>query len=46
MKTVYWSPEAWSRLQEIQQYLIDQHAEMAAREMVEKLLSRTRQLRH
>lgn len=44
MKTVYWSPEARSRLQEIQQYISDQDAELAAREMVEKLFSRTRQL--
>lgn len=44
MKTVYWSPEARSQLREIQQYISYQHAEVAAGEMVKRLLSRTRQL--
>jgi plasmid stabilization system protein ParE len=44
MKTVYWTPGARLRLQEIQQYIRDQHAGKAAEKMVATLLKRTRQL--
>lgn len=44
MTTVYWAPEARSRLKEIQDYMISQHAAKAAKEVVATLLSRTRQL--
>ena len=44
MTTVYWTPEARSRLKEIQDYIISQHAARAAKEVVTTLLSRTRQL--
>ena len=44
MSKVYWTPEAQLRLKEIQQYISDQNADKAAREMVARLLSRTRQL--
>jgi len=41
---VYWTPEARTRLKEIQAYLNSQHAAKAAREVVTALLLRTRQL--
>ncbi len=44
MITVYWTLEARSRLKEIQDYIISQHAAKAAKEVVTTLLSRTRQL--
>jgi plasmid stabilization system protein ParE len=44
MRAVYWTPEARTRLKEIQDYLISQDAPGAAREVVAALLSRTRQL--
>lgn len=44
MKDIYWTLEARTRLQEIQQYLIDQHAEAAAKKLVARLLKRTKQL--
>ena len=44
MKPVYWTPEARTRLKEIQDYIIEQHAPKAARKVVVTLLSRTRQL--
>lgn len=44
MKPVYWTPEARTRLKEIQDYLISQHASKAAKKVVVTLLSRTRQL--
>jgi len=43
-ESIYWTLEARTRLQEIQQYLIDQHAEVAAKKLVERLLKRTKQL--
>jgi addiction module RelE/StbE family toxin len=42
--TVYWTPEARSRLKEIQDYIISQDAAKAAKEVVTTLLARTRQL--
>jgi len=44
MKPVYWTPEARTRLKEIQDYLIRQHAPKAAKKVVVTLLSCTRQL--
>ncbi len=44
MTTVYWTPEAKSRLQSIQDYIISQHAAKTAKEVVTTLLTRTRQL--
>ena len=44
MKTVYWTPEARTRLKEIQNYIIKQEAPKAARDVVATLLSSTRQL--
>ena len=44
IKTVYWTPEARTRLKEIQDYLNSQHAPKAAKKVVVTLLSRTRQL--
>ena len=44
MKAVYWTPEARTRLKEIQDYLISQDAQKAAKEVVAALLTRTRQL--
>ena len=44
MTTVYWTPEARSRLKEIQDYIISQDAAKAAKEVVTTLLARTRQL--
>lgn len=44
MKAVYWTPEARTRLKEIQDYIINQDAPKAAKEVVATLLSRTRQL--
>ena len=44
MTTVCWTPEASSRLKDIQDYIISQHAAKAAKEVVTTLLSRTRQL--
>jgi addiction module RelE/StbE family toxin len=42
--TVYWTPEARSRLKEIQDYIISQDAAKAAKKVVTTLLTRTRQL--
>jgi len=42
--TVYWTPSARLRLQEIQQFIRDQHADKSAEKMVATLLARTRQL--
>ena len=44
MNQVYWTPGARLRLQEIQQYISDQHAGEAAEKIVATLLKRTRQL--
>ena len=44
MTTVYWTPEARSRLKEIQIYIISQDAAKAANDVVTALLQRTRQL--
>lgn len=44
MKTIYWTPEARTRLKEIQNYIIKQDAPNAARDVVATLLSSTRQL--
>ncbi len=45
MKPVYWTPEAKARLKDIQDYIIEQHAPMAAQEVVTGLLLRARQLK-
>lgn len=44
MKPVYWTPEARTRLKEIQNYLITQHAPKAAKKVVVMFLSRTQQI--
>ena len=44
MTTVYWTPEARTRLKEIQNYIVSQDAAKAAKKVVTALLSRTRQL--
>lgn len=44
MTPVYWTPEARTRLKDIQDYLINQHATKAANKVIVTLLSRTRQL--
>lgn len=44
MTAVYWTPEARTRLKDIQDYIISQDAAKAAKKVVTALLSRTRQL--
>ena len=44
MTPVYWTPEARTRLKDIQDYLINQHATKAANKVIVTLLSRTRQI--
>ncbi len=41
MTAVFWAPEACTRLKEIQDYIINQDAPQAAREVVATLLSRS-----